>query len=90
MVIDYLGQIREISAMSRSRASGPSYCLLQVSLNQLLCKSLRWAPGQDINIMFVGQSPEVLKAASVYFQSRLAAIPHVSNVADNLPYGKKS
>ncbi len=46
-------------------------------------------PGQDINIMFVGQSPEVLKAASVYFQSRLAAIPHVSNVADNLPYGKK-
>jgi multidrug efflux pump subunit AcrB len=46
-------------------------------------------PGQDLNIMFTGQTPEVLKKASVVFQEKLKQMEHVSNVVDNLPYGKR-
>jgi len=46
-------------------------------------------PGQDLEIMLTGQSPEVLKQAALVFQKQLAKMPHVSNVVDNLPFGKK-
>tara|TARA_Y200000002_G_scaffold383117_1_gene403337 strand:- start:1127 stop:4225 length:3099 start_codon:yes stop_codon:yes gene_type:complete len=46
-------------------------------------------PGQDISIMLINQSPKILKQASNELISSLKNLDYVSNIVDNLPYGKK-
>lgn len=46
-------------------------------------------PGQDISIILVNQTPEILKQASIELQELMAKIPGVDNITDNLPEGKR-
>ena len=45
-------------------------------------------PGRDIDIRFLGSSPAALKAAALEVRQLLARYPGVSNIEDDLPYGK--
>ncbi|SNY91792.1 AcrB/AcrD/AcrF family protein [Cohaesibacter sp. ES.047] len=45
-------------------------------------------PGADLDIRLTGANAEILKAASVDLQARLSSYPGVSELDDNLPYGK--
>ena len=45
-------------------------------------------PGADLDIRLTDASPEVLKLASLDLQERLSAYPGVSELDDNMPYGK--
>ncbi|WP_321448716.1 efflux RND transporter permease subunit [uncultured Cohaesibacter sp.] len=45
-------------------------------------------PGADLDIRLTDGSPEVLKRASLDLQERLSAYPGVSELDDNMPYGK--
>ena len=46
-------------------------------------------PGRDIDIRLRGGSPETLKAAANELKATLARFPGVSDVEDDLPYGKQ-
>ncbi len=45
-------------------------------------------PGEDIDVRLFGGEPAVLKAAGLEVQELLSAMPGVSDVSDDLPYGK--
>nr|WP_319483519.1 efflux RND transporter permease subunit [uncultured Cohaesibacter sp.] len=45
-------------------------------------------PGADLDIRLTGATPDVLKRASIDLQARLSAYPGVSELDDNMPYGK--
>ncbi|WP_319411532.1 efflux RND transporter permease subunit [uncultured Cohaesibacter sp.] len=45
-------------------------------------------PGADLDIRLTGASPDILKQASIDLQERLSAYPGVSELDDNMPYGK--
>ena len=45
-------------------------------------------PGADLDIRLTGASPKILKQASIDLQERLSAYPGVSELDDNMPYGK--
>ncbi|MHA1537488.1 MAG: efflux RND transporter permease subunit [Alphaproteobacteria bacterium] len=45
-------------------------------------------PGRDIDIRLMGSSPAALKAAALQVRQLLARYPGVSNIEDDLPYGK--
>lgn len=46
-------------------------------------------PGRDIDIELSGADLHKLKAAAIELKQNLASIPGVSNVADDLPFGKE-
>lgn len=46
------------------------------------------APGRDIDIQLQGGTPDILKRAAGEITQLVSAIPGVSGVADNLPFGK--
>jgi multidrug efflux pump subunit AcrB len=45
-------------------------------------------PGRDVDVKLMGAEPAVLKAAAQDVMAALDAMPGVSGVSDNLPYGK--
>ena len=45
-------------------------------------------PGADLDVRLTDASPEILKAASLELQARLSSYPGVSELDDNMPYGK--
>ncbi|WP_114007656.1 efflux RND transporter permease subunit [Cohaesibacter intestini] len=45
-------------------------------------------PGADLDIRLTGARPEQLKLASLELQERLSSYPGVSELDDNMPYGK--
>nr|WP_321445872.1 efflux RND transporter permease subunit [uncultured Cohaesibacter sp.] len=45
-------------------------------------------PGADLDIRLTGARPEQLKLASLELQERLSGYPGVSELDDNMPYGK--
>jgi len=45
-------------------------------------------PGRDLDIRLVGAAPEVLKAAAVELKAILETYPGVSDIEDDLPYGR--
>lgn len=46
------------------------------------------SPGRDIDIQLQGGAPDILKTAALEVIQLISAIPGVSGVADNLPFGK--
>ena len=46
-------------------------------------------PGRDLDMRLSGASLRVLKAAAVELQDRVADVPGIDSVADNLPWGKQ-
>ncbi len=46
-------------------------------------------PGRDVDVRLSGGDPDALKKAATEVKELLARYPGVSDVADNLPYGKK-
>ena len=45
-------------------------------------------PGADLDIRLTGTNTDILKKASIDLQERLSAFPGVSELDDNMPYGK--
>ncbi len=45
-------------------------------------------PGRDVDIRLMGSSPAALKAAALEVRQLLTRYPGVSNIEDDLPYGK--
>ncbi|MEE8545651.1 MAG: efflux RND transporter permease subunit [Alphaproteobacteria bacterium] len=46
-------------------------------------------PGREIDIRFIGGTPEALKAAALEVRALLARFPGISDIEDDLPYGKQ-
>ncbi len=45
-------------------------------------------PGSDLDVRMTGADPETLKMAALDLRERLSSYPGVSELADNMPYGK--
>jgi multidrug efflux pump subunit AcrB len=46
-------------------------------------------PGRDLAVRFTGQKPEQLKAAAMALADALKTIPGVSDIEDDMPFGKE-
>lgn len=46
-------------------------------------------PGRDVDLRLHGAPPDELKDAALFVRERIARIPGVTSITDNLPYGKQ-